>query len=254
MRWKHSHASVTGKAHTDRGESGQDFSRAGTVRVDGDEFFIGIAADGAGSTTDGGKGAEIACGELFGEITRTVQLSSDLSRITDQDVRSWITASRDAILACARDHGKQPREFACTILGTLAGSGHAVFFQIGDGAIVTGTGQECRTIFWPAQGEYANSTYFITDEEFAGHLQIHHEEAPDGIALFTDGLQNLALSFGQMKAHPGFFLPLFDALEKDTGDGFPAFSGTLERFLLRDDISARSDDDKTLVLAVHVKG
>ena len=64
MRWKSTHASVTGKAHTDRGEGGQDCSRAGSIRIADDEFFIGIAADGAGSTSEGGRGAGIACRTL----------------------------------------------------------------------------------------------------------------------------------------------------------------------------------------------
>jgi hypothetical protein len=251
MRWKVTHASVTGKAHADRGESGQDFCSAHIVRIADNDFFIGIAADGAGSTSDGGQGAEIACGTLFAAMAGAVRACGDLSCITEQDVTDWITASREAIRAEAREHGKQPREYACTVLGALAGNGRAVFFQIGDGAIVVGAGQEYRTIFWPDQGEYANTTYFITDEEFSGHLQFLTAEAPGGIALFTDGLQNLALSYAQKSAHPGFFQPLFDALREATGDGF---SVTLERFLQRDDISTRSDDDKTLVLAIQLQG
>ena len=64
MRWKYTCASVTGKAHTQRGENGQDASRAGTIQRGDSDFFIGIAADGAGSTTDGGRDAEIACETL----------------------------------------------------------------------------------------------------------------------------------------------------------------------------------------------
>jgi hypothetical protein len=254
MRWKFTTASVTGKAHTDRGESGQDFSRAGTILLSDSEFFIGIAADGAGSTTDGGRGAEIACGTLYAQITDAVRNTKDLSRITDQEVMNWITASREAIVADVQERGKQMREYACTILGSVAGKDHAVFFQIGDGAIVTGSGHDYQTIFWPEQGEYANTTFFITDEQYLNHLHIHHAESPDEIALFTDGLQNLVLSFAQKKAHPGFFNPLFNALKKNPDDGFSDFSAQLENFLCRNDIAARSDDDKTLVLAVRLTG
>ena len=252
MRWKSTHASVTGKAHTDRGEGGQDYSRACSIRIADDEFFIGIAADGAGSTSEGGRGAGIACETLCDRITAAIRDTHDLSRFTDDDVRSWITAARDAIAAESQKSGKRLREFACTVLGAVAGNGRAIFFQIGDGAIVAGTGAEYGTVFWPEQGEYANTTYFITDEQFAGHLHVNHAEAPDEIALFTDGLQNLVLSFSEKRAHAGFFRPLFTALRNTPGDG-TGFSLPLENFLGRDDISARSDDDKTLVLAIHVK-
>jgi len=76
-------------------------------------------------------------------------------------------------------------------------------------------------------------------------------EPPEQIALFTDGIQNLALSFAQKQAHAGFFQPLFAALRNDPATAFSDFAGQLRRFLLRDDVSARSDDDKTLVLAVQ---
>lgn len=254
MRWKFTCASVTGKAHSDRGECGQDSCSSGIIQLSDSEFFIGIAADGAGSTTDGGRGAEIACRTLYSHITDTVRESGDLSCITDKDVRDWITASREAIIADAQERGKRLREYACTILGSVAGKDHAVFFQIGDGAIVTSSGPEYQTIFWPEQGEYANTTFFITDEQYLDHLHVHYAGSPDEIALFTDGLQNLVLSFSQKKAHPGFFKPLFSALRKDPENGFTGFSAQLGSFLCRDDITARSDDDKTLVLAVRMTG
>jgi hypothetical protein len=253
MRWKVTNASVTGKAHTDRGESGQDYSRAGTVPAGDAEFFIGLAADGAGSTTDGGRGAAIACDTLYTCIVKALQDDSDISPVSEEVVRDWITRARDAIVAEAQQNGKRPREYACTVLATVAGNGKAIFFQIGDGAIVAGYGEEYQTIFWPEQGEYANTTYFITDEDFCDHLHILPAESPDEIALFTDGLQTLVLSFAEKKAHPGFFRPLFEALRKDDDTGSP-FSATLATFLGRDDIGARSDDDKTLVLAVRTEG
>ncbi len=254
MRWKYSCASVTGRAHTGRGEDGQDACRAGTVRISDNEFFIGIAADGAGSTTDGGRGADIACGTLYTKIAESVQEAGGLPGITDEAVKGWITAAREAVSAEAGENGKRLREYACTILGSVAGKEGAIFFQVGDGAIVTGTGAEYQTIFWPEQGEYANTTYFITDDQYLDHLHILHEDSPDQIALFTDGLQNLVLSFALKKAHAGFFLPLFSALQEHPENGFSEFSARLEEFLSREDISTRSDDDKTLVLAVRIPG
>lgn len=254
MRWKSTHASVTGKAHTDRGEGGQDFSSACSIRIGNADIFIGLAADGAGSTTDGGQGAAIACASLCTQITGALGKDSDLSRITDEDIKGWIAASREAIVAGAEKSGKRLRDFACTVLGSVAGNGRAVFFQIGDGAIVAGSGAEYDTVFWPEQGEYANTTYFITDEDFQNHLHISHRESPDEIALFTDGLQALVLSFSQKKAHAGFFRPLFEALRNNPDNETNAFSGTLAAFLGREDIGARSDDDKTLVLAVRTEG
>jgi hypothetical protein len=252
MTWKYTSSSVTGRSHADRGESGQDYHRAGSVRIADDEFFIGLAADGAGSTTDGGRGAAIACETAWSGVIATLRQDGDLSRVTDDMIRHWVTAARDAIAAEAAGTGKQLKAYACTLIGAVTGRDHALFFQIGDGAIVVGAGGEYRTIFWPEQGEYANTTFFVTDESYLDRLSILHcGSSPGEIALFTDGLQNLVLSFSQKKAQAGFFRPLFDALRNDPGNGFSGLSGGLGSFLSRDDISARSDDDKTLVLALQ---
>ncbi len=197
-----------------------------SVRAGETEFFIGLAADGAGSTTDGGKGAEITCATLFDCMAGYIQNCGDVSTITDDTVREWIAKARDAVVAEAETQGKRPREYACTVLGTIAGDGSTIFFQIGDGAVVTGSGKEYQTIFWPEQGEYANTTYFVTDENYRDHLHISHTESPDEIALFTDGLQTLVLSFALKKAHAGFFRPLFEALRNTGETSLPGFSAT----------------------------
>lgn len=255
MRWKVSSSSVTGRSHKDHGEPGQDYSKAVSVRFADREFFIGLAADGAGSTTHGGRGAEIACETVFLSIIGTLRQDGDLTQITDEVVRGWITVSRDAIAAEAKNAEKRSKDYACTLLGVVAGRDHALFFQIGDGAIVVSADGEFTTIFWPEQGEYANTTFFVSDDTFPEHLAtLHCDTSPEEIALFTDGLQNLVLSFSEKKAHAGFFRPLFAALRNDPGNEFSDFAGQLGRFLNRDDISARSDDDKTLVLAVQSPG
>jgi hypothetical protein len=254
MRWKHACASVTGKSHVGRGEAGQDACRAGTLLLPDADFFIGIAADGAGSTTEGGRGAEITCDTLFEKIAAALEAQGGLGTVTDDDVRTWVTAAREAVAAESQASGKRLREYACTVLCAAAGNGRALFFQIGDGAIVTRQDNGYGVVFWPEQGEYANTTFFITDLQYLDHLHIFPAMAPEEIALFTDGLQNLVLSFAQKKAHDGFFMPLFTALRNSSGDTSRAFSSQLKSFLTRDDISMRSDDDLTLVLAMHTTG
>ena len=253
MTWKYIAASVTGKAHSDRNETGQDRCRSELVRLGKKEFFIGLVADGAGSTTEGGIGAEIACDTIYSSIVQTLEKKEDLSCITEPDITSWITGARDSIGACAKKQGKLLEDYACTCIGSVAGRDHALFFQIGDGGIVINSDHDYRTIFWPEQGEYINSTSFLSDEAYREHLNITFTDSSfDEMALFTDGLQNLVLSFSQKKAHAGFFNPIFESLKKDSDHEFFGSSQHLSRFLLHHEISKRSDDDKTLVLALRV--
>jgi len=253
MTWKHLSLSVTGKSHSDRNEPGQDYCRTGALRFSDRDFFIGLAADGAGSTTHGGVGAEIACETLYLKILSVIREGDNISSVTDDDIRAWVTAAREAIATRAQGEGKRIKDYACTLIGVVATSDQALYFQIGDGCIVTGDGTGYNTIFWPEQGEYANTTYFVSDDAFLAHIKIErHETAPNEIALFTDGLQNLVLSFSTRTVHDGFFRPLFAALRKKPDNGFADLTTHLTALLSRDDVNARSDDDKTLILAVNV--
>ncbi|MFA5236646.1 MAG: PP2C family serine/threonine-protein phosphatase [Methanoregula sp.] len=253
MTWKHLSLSVTGKSHNDRNEPGQDYCRTGALRFADRDFFVGLAADGAGSTTHGGVGAEIACETLYLQILSRIRQGDTIASVSDDTIRAWITVSREAIATRSQGDGQRLKDYACTIIGVVATNDHALYFQIGDGCIVIGNGAGYRTIFWPEQGEYANTTYFVSDDAFQEHIKIEHQKtAPDEIALFTDGLQNLVLSFSTRTVHEGFFRPLFAALRKKPDNGFTDLTTHLTALLSRDDVNARSDDDKTLILAVNV--
>ncbi|WP_292370759.1 PP2C family serine/threonine-protein phosphatase [Methanoregula sp. UBA64] len=253
MSWKHLSLSVTGSSHSARNEPGQDYCRAGALRFSDRDYFVGLAADGAGSTSRGGTGAEIACETLYARILDAIRGGENLPRDPETGtVAVWITSCRDAIARRAVSDGLPLREYACTLIGVVATEGYLLCFQVGDGCIVMGDGTGYRTVFWPEQGEYANTTFFITDDAFAGHIRTEYgTTCPAEIALFTDGLQNLVLSFSTRTVHEGFFKPLFAALRKNPENGFVDLSGHLRALLSSDDVNARSDDDKTLVLAVN---
>ncbi len=253
MSWKYTASSVTGSTHLDRNEPGQDSCRAGTVQISDREFFIGLVADGAGSTRCGGTGAKNACDIAFEAIVKTIRIVGEIHLIGDGDVRDWVCSAREAIVAEAAASGIPVREYACTLIGSVIGEGHAICFQIGDGAIVMKERDEYQVVFWPEQGEYANVTYFLSDEEFLMHLAISRTDSrPEEVALFTDGLQNLVLSFSKKAAHDGFFRPLFAAVRSHSEDRLLDISAQLGGFLSSSEINERTDDDKTLVLAVHV--
>ena len=103
-------------------------------------------------------------------------------------------------------------------------------------------------VFWPQVGEYANTTWFVTSADFEQMLQVRGE-AVDEVALFTDGLQMMALHFATRSVHRPFFEPLFAALR---GAAQPEdLVVPLRAFLDSPAVNERTDDDKTLVLAVR---
>ena len=51
-------------------------------------------------------------------------------------------------------------------------------------------------MFLPQQGQFANETFFVTDDDATNVWQfVYIEKAIDEIALFTDGIQYLVIDF-----------------------------------------------------------
>jgi hypothetical protein len=71
-----------------------------------------------------------------------------------------------------------------------------------------------------------------------------------GLAVLSDGLQTVACDLGAERPHPGFFGPLFEFAE-DTSAMPASKRRELRRFLDSERINGRTDDDKTLLVAVR---
>ena len=143
-------------------------------------------------------------------------------------------------------------EFACTLLVSVLGRDRALFGQIGDGAIVIGSNERLRPVFWPQSGEYANTTNFLTGLEFESRIEtVELHESVSEIAIFTDGLQNLALRFAERMVHEPFFSPMFANLS--SSEDPRKLDEPLRSFLGSKPVNDRTDDDKTLLLATRCK-
>src|SRR5262249_55721179 len=104
--------------------------------------------------------------------------------------------------------------------------------------------------FWPDNGEYANTTRFLTDDDYRDHLRIEVvDRSISELAALTDGLQMLALDFVMMRAHDRFFAPLFRTVRN--GPGVDTLRDSLLNFMDSKRVNDRTDDDKTLVLATR---
>ncbi len=137
---------------------------------------------------------------------------------------------------------------ATTLCVAIAAPRICRFFQIGDGGIVVRTQGVYGVVFWPQSGEYPNSTNFLTADGYRDRLDFAAiDHGCTHIALLTDGLERLALSFHQQIPHQPFFEPLFKALR--TTANVDGLNEDLRAFLASDSVQLRSDDDKTLILA-----
>jgi hypothetical protein len=262
--WRYAFASTAGTAHTRRGLPCQDASLCQLVpAAEGPPILVALAADGAGSASRAEVGAELACAFFLDEITAFLAAGSALADLNREAVWGLLQKFQGRIGEEAAASGLTPRDFAATLVAAVVGVGEAVFFQVGDGAIVVSTPEErpeerpeeeaaYSWVFWPASGEYENTTFFLTDGDVERHLAWERSERPiDQLALFTDGLQRLALHFQSRTAHAPFFRSKLRVLENAADAAPETLSHLLAHFLSSPEVDARTDDDKTLILATR---
>jgi hypothetical protein len=188
-------------------------------------------------------------------VAKAVRRSSTSSLWSRKFALETLEEVQDSIAETAGAENRTVRDFACTLLVAIAGHDQVAFWQIGDGAIcfTTGPGESFNYAFWPAHGEYANVTEFVTDLNAAERLQFDAGEmAISDLALFSDGLERLALDFDSGEVHTPFFSSLFPHLYRRSPGHLLDLEAEMRGFLSSDRLNARTDDDKTLILATRV--
>ena len=148
------------------------------------------------------------------------------------------------------------RAYATTLTCAIATRDQLVVGQIGDGVVVAGEGERLFSVTRLQRGEYANETHFLTQPGALEQLLVEVIEHPvRELAVMSDGLIRLALKMPEQEPFAPFFRPLFRVT---TAIGLPggAPDGTeaarqLAVFLGSERVNARTDDDKSLVLAVR---
>jgi len=143
---------------------------------------------------------------------------------------------------------------AATLVAAIVFLNRAIVCHVGDGACVfRKKGEsEWQVASWPAHGEYASSTYFVTDDP-EPNLQFQLLEGEfDEVAIFSDGIERLALDFINRNAFAPFFEPMFAPLAALKPGRDRRLSLALRNYLDSPRVIERTDDDKSLVLARRV--
>ena len=145
------------------------------------------------------------------------------------------------------------REYAATALLAVASDHQTLCARIGDGGIVLRRtpADAFEVALWPDSGEYANQTYFITDDAAAERIAIARFDDVSDVVAFSDGLQNLALEQATRTAFPPFFLPLVAAVRR-ARDRNGKLHAQLVDYLNSPAINERTADDKSLVVGCRM--
>lgn len=247
--WRVAAASVRGGSHARAGQGCQD---AHAIVVLPKGVLVAAVADGAGSAALSEVGSALAAETAVAAIATATALP------LATDTEGWEALLREAVrLAQLRLETEAERReidlnaLATTLLLAVATPEGTAVIQIGDGAIVVGdTDGSARALTFPLHGEYANTTVFLTGPDALETAQFGLHPAATHLALFSDGLQRIALDMATGAPFAPFFLPLFRFVASEPDE--TAAQTQLTAFLSSSRVQERSDDDITLVLAARL--
>lgn len=252
MIWKVIAQAVTGTSHLQSQRGCEDAVAFTTLALpDGDEALICCVSDGAGSALHAAEAAAFTVKTTVQEIK---EIFTARGTIEETSLIEILEQVYDHLRQRAAKNEENINEYSCTLLGAVITEFSALFFQVGDGAIIRETtADQYAPVWWPHNGEYSNTTAFLVDDNNMSHLKIIRlQETIKEIALFTDGLQLLTLNNESLSVHQPFFTDLFKWLRMaNQEEHLTVLNRKLGEYLNSDLINNRTDDDKTLFLATR---
>jgi hypothetical protein len=243
MDWRTAFRSVAGTSHS-RQSPPRPCEDCSTIERLPDGGLAILVSDGMGSAAFGGEGAAIA-------IDASATFIRDHDGMDEAFARACLEAIVVALRAEAAKRSALPRAFACTFVAAIVRKGKTLLIHVGDGGIVFADRGGRLTLPSPPQkGEYANMTPSMTGSPLSPLIRVF-DEVPAAIAVFSDGLENVGLQRQMRTWTPlgSFFDKLFRGVAT-AKERHEQINQDLERLLASAEINERTDDDKTLALAV----
>ncbi|MGC1387845.1 MAG: PP2C family serine/threonine-protein phosphatase [Steroidobacteraceae bacterium] len=251
--WRVFCASATGQRNLEQGAPGQDASHYIVM----DDVLVAVVCDGAGSVCEGRTGSDFIARALAEELANTVHADPSLCEVRavgparlEATIRCAIGAVRARLEELAASRQLVLHDFSCTLVGCVASPRSGCFFQIGDGFAIQQAANGDSALSHPENGEYADETYFVTDENWKDHLRHTPLPAPEAgtvIGLMSDGTAPFAVN----RARSGFFRPFIDPIVAFLRESTAANGNAALRNLLESPRACEiSSDDKTLLLAL----
>jgi serine/threonine protein phosphatase PrpC len=251
-RWRIIGDSVVGSSHRKTSSPCQDANRWSIIARGSGEVALAVLADGAGSARWSRQGAAIATRTVL-RVLKPCIIDSENAAFDANVLRAAIETARETLVRAAEKRRRCVSEYACTLLILVAMPDATFAAHIGDGAIVAENEDSLEVLSWPMQGEYANVTSFLTAHDVLENARIIDTRRVERFALFSDGMQHLALDYGERCAFKPFFEPMFAAVADRTYER-AHLQSALRSYLDSPTVNERTDDDKTLLLGARLHG
>ncbi|MDY7020635.1 MAG: PP2C family serine/threonine-protein phosphatase [Cyanobacteriota bacterium] len=246
--WQIVSASVRGTSHEKSDLPCQD---AYCYQRLSNDLLVLAVADGAGSATLSEIGSKVAAETAVHTLVQMSQnTSAELEKIDWKGrLIETLNAAKQAVEIEAEVQEVEIRELATTLIVMVATPHLIAVSQVGDGAVVVEDKMgKIEAITQPDYGEYLNETTFLIGLDAVETAQVKiWEGSPDHLAVFSDGLQMLALKMPAGTPHRPFFSPLFKFVSSITNE--QEAQEELKSFLRSPRVTERTDDDLTLILA-----
>ena len=241
-------AKVEGRSHRGTSLSCQDAVCTRNLR---NKACIALA-DGAGSKKRSGTGANTVV-KLATKITLdNFDYYFDEINKNGIEIRFEIAQRyQDEIKRKAARKNLPISEYACTLLFFAYKEKRYIAGHIGDGAIFTRSMRGIETFSSPCNGEYVNSTYFITDETAHMNLRLYSGEFEGNldVMLLSDGAAESLLEKESLRSAKGVEI-LMDALvELPAKDVQKILKANLEQV-----ISFKTTDDCSISMMTVLDG
>lgn len=234
-----------GTSHVQEGTVCQD--KTHMLRENGVIAFA--LADGAGSARLSHFGAETVtervCGLLCGEFERLYAMTSP------EEAKSYIVGELlMALEQTAGTHGCQLRDLASTLLAVAVCDVRYIIMHIGDGVIGYVKDGTLRVASAPSNGEFANTTVFVTTEGAVRDMRIRKGASREieGFVLMSDGSEASLFSKKQMCLAP-VLTRLIQRLSVTSAEFLkPKIQQSLDEV-----VSRKTRDDCSLILAAKME-
>lgn len=255
-QWLYASASVTGPSHYSSNTPCQDASHT-SASPDGQWLAIAVC-DGAGSALHSKDGADLVAKSFANRLlSLSAQFSSRLpgAWVNDFVIQQILDVRSELRKLAGSD---DLNDFHSTLVACLLGPDGGFSIHIGDGALFGSSGSGTSKdgyiyldnnffISKPANGEYANETFFITEGNWIKNLRITPLPQADWVIVGSDGGCALCLDSGD-QPKPEFVAPLITLLSKHSSREWAAL---LQSTLADSKADLLTNDDKTLVICMR---
>jgi serine/threonine protein phosphatase PrpC len=252
--WRVAKASSTGTSHAATRTPCQDYLLVDQVSLnasDGECLLVAMA-DGAGTASRSDEGAKRACDSFVRSLKESWQHLS-ASEPALEAVRRAFEVAKAEVASLSAECEVDIREFASTLCGVVLAPWGFICAQVGDGLVIFVPHEGAPQLACDGRGEMLNVTEFITQDDSLSRLHVHAEaRIARAVVVSTDGLVPVLMRQSPFLPHVPMINMLTQAVANSAEPG--ELDDELKALIESEEVSRRTDDDKSLVVAVALEG